>query len=85
MTALKGYLGNIASGCGSVDLLSSLIALNRGAIPPVLNCDEPDPACHLDLVRGAPRATDNLTFVNTNLTRHGQAAALVVRANPLAG
>ncbi len=85
VTALKGHLGNIASGCGSVELLSSLIALNRGAIPPVLNCDEPDPACRLDLVRGAPRATENLTFVNTNLTRHGQAAALVVRAHPLAG
>ena len=85
VTALKGYLGNIASGCGAVELLSSLAALNRGAIPPVLNCDDPDPRCPLDLVRGAPRATGNLTFVNTNITRYGQAAALAVRAYPLAG
>jgi 3-oxoacyl-[acyl-carrier-protein] synthase II len=85
VTALKGHVGNIASGCGAVELLASLVSLNHGLIPPTLNCDEPDPACRLDVVREAPRATGNLTFVNTNLTRHGQAAALVVRAHPLAG
>jgi 3-oxoacyl-[acyl-carrier-protein] synthase II len=47
-----------------------------------LNCDEPDPACALDIVRGQPRETSNPTFLKTNLTRHGQAAALVVRGNP---
>ncbi len=85
ITALKGHVGNIASGCGAVELLASLVSLNHGVIPPTLNCDEPDPACRVDVVRGPSRATDNLTFVNTNLTRHGQAAALVVRADPLAG
>ncbi len=85
VAALKGQVGNIASGCGAVELLASLVSLNHGVIPPTLNCDEPDPACRLDVVRGTPRATDIPTFVNTNLTRHGQAAALVVRAHPLAG
>ncbi len=56
-----------------------MIAVNRGAIPSTLNCHEPDPECALDLVLGASRPTDNRTFVNTNLTRHGQAAALVVQ------
>lgn len=81
VTALKGYLGNIVSGCGAVELIASLLGVNRGVIPPVLNCEEPDPECDLDLVRGAPRRTDNATFVNTNLTRHGQASALVVRGS----
>jgi len=82
VTALKGYFGNLVSGCGAVELIASLIGVNRGLIPQVLNCDEPDPECNLDLVRNAPRATDNPTFVNTNLTRHGQAAALVIKGNP---
>ena len=72
-------MGNLASGCGAVELIGSLIGVNRGMIPAVLNCDEPDPACGLDLVRGDPRPTRNPTFVNTNLTANGQAAALVVR------
>jgi 3-oxoacyl-[acyl-carrier-protein] synthase II len=82
VTALKGYLGNSVSGCGAVELIGSLLGVNRALIPPVLNCDEPDPACALDLVRGSPRGTSNPTFVKCNVTRHGQAAAVVVRGNP---
>jgi 3-oxoacyl-[acyl-carrier-protein] synthase II len=75
-------MGNLVSGCGAVELIGSLLGVNRGLVPPVLNCDEPDPACGLDLVLGSPRPTDNPTFLKTSLTRHGQAAALVVRGNP---
>ena len=45
VTALKGYMGNIVSGCGAVELIASLLGVNRGLIPATLNCDEPDPAC----------------------------------------
>ncbi len=79
VTALKGFLGNIASGAGAVELIASLVGVNRGLIPPTINCDDPDPECALDLVRGAPRPTDNPVFVNTNMTINGQAAAVVVR------
>jgi 3-oxoacyl-[acyl-carrier-protein] synthase II len=82
VTGLKGFIGNLASGCGAVELVGSLLGVNRGQIPPTLNCVNPDPECGLDVVHGAPRPTDNPTFLKTNLTRHGQAAALVVRGNP---
>jgi 3-oxoacyl-[acyl-carrier-protein] synthase II len=72
----------MGSGSGAIELVASLIGANRGEIPPTLNCDEPDPACGLELVRGGPGRSANPTFVKTNLTRHGQAAALVVRGNP---
>ena len=79
VTALKGYMGTLASGCGAVELIASLVGVNRGLIPPVLNCDDPDPACGLDLVRGGARPIRTPTFVSTNITANGQAAALVVR------
>ena len=83
VTALKGYFGNIVSGCGAVELIASLIGVNQGLIPPSLNCDQYDPACApLDLVTGSPRPTDNPVFLNTNLTRHGQAATVLVQGNP---
>jgi 3-oxoacyl-[acyl-carrier-protein] synthase II len=82
VTALKGYLGNCASGCGGVETIISLLLAQRGEIPAIKNCDDPRPevASVLDLVRGSPRPTANPVFLNTNLTRHGQAAALVIRA-----
>jgi 3-oxoacyl-[acyl-carrier-protein] synthase II len=82
VTALKGYMGNLSSGCGAVDAISSLIGVNRGRIPAVLNCDAPDPEMELDLVMRSPRLTRNPFFVNTNLTLNGQAAAVVIQGYP---
>ncbi len=79
VTALKGYLGNLVSGCGSVEMIASLLAIRHGAIPPILNCDRPDHEIDADLVVGSPRPLDNPLFLTTNLTPLGQAAALVVR------
>jgi 3-oxoacyl-[acyl-carrier-protein] synthase II len=82
VTALKGYLGNSVSGCGAVELIASLVSVNRGRIPAILNCDQPDPDFALDLVLRSPRVSKCPTFVNTNVTPLGQAAALVVRGFP---
>src|SRR5262249_32073856 len=79
VTALKGYMGNLVSGCGAGALISRLTAVNRGRIPAILNCEQLDPELGLDLVLKVPRPARNAAFVNTNLTPHGQAAALVVR------
>jgi 3-oxoacyl-[acyl-carrier-protein] synthase II len=82
VTALKGYMGNLVSGAGAVELICSLIAVNRGRIPAVLNCEQPEPEFELDLVLKLPRESRGPVFVNTNLTPHGQAAAVVVRGFP---
>ena len=82
VTGLKGAIGNLVSGCGAVELIGSLLGVNRGAVPRTLNCDDPDPALGLDVVRGESRPTANPTFLNVNLTRLGQSAALVVRGFP---
>ena len=82
VTSLKGAMGNLVSGSGAVELVGSLLGVNRGLIPATLNCDELDPAIELDLVRGTPRATSNPVFLSVNMTRHGQAAAVIVRGYP---
>ncbi|MEW4567938.1 beta-ketoacyl-[acyl-carrier-protein] synthase family protein [Tautonia sp. JC769] len=83
ITGLKGYTGNTASGCGSIELISSLLGAQAGLIPATLNCDDPDPRCEIDVVCGDPRPTENPVFVNLNLNRYGQVAALAVRVGPV--
>ena len=82
VTALKGYMGNLVSGAGAVELICSLIGVNRGRVPAVLNCDQPEPGIELDLVLGSPREARSPVFVSTNLTPHGQAAAVSFGAAP---
>ncbi len=79
VTALKGYMGNMVSGGGAVELIVSLVSANRGMVPAILNCEQPDPEVEADLIVKSPRPMSNPTFVNTNLTPLGQAAALVIR------
>jgi 3-oxoacyl-[acyl-carrier-protein] synthase II len=80
VTGLKGFMGNLASGCGAVELIGSLLGARQGSIPPTLNCDDPDPECEIDVVRSGPRSMSNPIFAKTNLTNRGQASALIVKA-----
>lgn len=77
VTALKSYFGNAAAGCGSLEMAASLLALKHGVIPATLNYETPDPACALNVVAGKPLATKNRTFLKINVTRMGQASAVV--------
>ncbi|MBA3314042.1 MAG: beta-ketoacyl-[acyl-carrier-protein] synthase family protein [Planctomycetaceae bacterium] len=80
VTALKSYFGNAGAGAGVQELAGSLLALRNGVVPRTLNCEQIDPDCPIDVVRETHRPTDNRLFVNINVTRAGQASALVVRA-----
>ena len=79
LTVLTGWAGQLSLGQWAIAGLGSLLALRQGVIPKTLNYEQPDPACPLDVVAREHRATDNKLFVNVNVTRAGQASALVVR------
>ena len=59
VTALKGYMGNLVSGCGAVELIASLVSANRGKIPAILNCEQAGGGgrgrLHSEIARGRPR------------------------------
>lgn len=79
VTAFKSYLGNSGSGCGPLEIAASLIGLQQGVVLPTLNFETPDPTCRLNIVHGKPLPVTNKTFLKTNVTRMGQASAVVIR------
>jgi 3-oxoacyl-[acyl-carrier-protein] synthase II len=79
VTAFKSYLGNSGSGCGPLEIAASLVGLQHGVVFPTLNFETPDPACCLNVVHGKPLPIANKTFLKTNVTRMGQASAVVIR------
>ena len=78
VTALKGYFGNSGSGCGPLELAGSILSLRDGKIPKTLNCSTPDPDCPVNVVHGEHMATDNRLLLSVNVTRLGQASAVVL-------
>ncbi len=80
VTATKSLHGHLLSAAGAVELISSLIILEHGVIPPIVNCDSPDPECHLDLIRDLPRENQGMNTVLLNaMGLFGEAASLVIR------
>ena len=47
--------GHILGGAGAVEAIVSLLALNRGVLPPTINQEHPDPECDLDYVPNQAR------------------------------
>jgi 3-oxoacyl-[acyl-carrier-protein] synthase II len=77
--AAKSYLGNLGAGGSTTELAASLLALREGHLPPTLNCEQPDPACPIAVLAGAPRPIERPHVVKVNFTQMGQCAAVVVR------
>lgn len=45
VSSLKGYIGHTLGASGSIELIASLIMMERGVIYPTLNLEEPDEDC----------------------------------------
>jgi len=78
VTALKSYFGNLGGGTGAVEMIGSLAAFQTGHIPYTLNYQHADPACPVNVVQGAPHATNRHTALVLNQTSMGQAVAMVL-------
>ncbi|MFO0789605.1 MAG: beta-ketoacyl-[acyl-carrier-protein] synthase family protein [Pirellulales bacterium] len=79
VTGLKSYFGNLGQGTGMVELAVSLLALEKGVIPPTLNYETPDPECPVNVVTEV-EPSDKATFIKLSHNATGQAAAVVVSA-----
>ncbi|WP_237228437.1 beta-ketoacyl-[acyl-carrier-protein] synthase family protein [Rubinisphaera sp. JC750] len=80
VVAYKPYFGNCGSGTGTLEMIASLLGMQNGILYPTLNCESPDPECNLNVVTGEPAAISNKLFINLNVTRNGQASALVMES-----
>ncbi|MBX3418644.1 MAG: beta-ketoacyl-[acyl-carrier-protein] synthase family protein [Pirellulaceae bacterium] len=78
VVAVKSYMGNLGAGSGMVEIIASLLALKNERLFPVLNLDNPDPACPINCVRDFTSHPGD-SFINLNVSPQGQAAAIVIQ------
>ncbi len=77
VTTIKGHVGNLGAGGGMVEIIASLLALD-GTLFPVRNCDQPDPACPVNICRG-DKIPAGSSFISANVTPQGQASAVRIQ------
>lgn len=74
VSSTKSMSGHLISGAAAFEAVACLAALDRQAVPPTLNLDEPDPQCPLDHVPHVARpravrvaASNSFGFGGSNL------------------
>ncbi len=76
VVAAKSYMGNLGAAGGMVEIIASLLAMERGELFPILNCQQPDPTCPIELA--TTRTNPGASFLNLNFTPQGQASAVLI-------
>jgi 3-oxoacyl-[acyl-carrier-protein] synthase II len=79
VSSTKGATGHCLGAAGAVEAMFSILAIDRGALPPTINYDEPDPKCDLDYIPNEAREADVRTAVSNSFGFGGHNATIVVR------
>lgn len=80
ITSVKGGLGQPLAAGGALQLATSLLVLQRGEVPPTVNCEELDPACGFEPVRRSPLPLRARRALLTSRGFAGSTTSLVVGA-----
>lgn len=79
VSSTKSMHGHAMGASGAVEIVSSLLALNDGFLPPTINLAAPDPACDLDYVPNTAREGEVDVFLSNSFGFGGMNATIAVR------
>ena len=55
VSSTKSMTGHTLGAAGAIESVYTVLAIERGMIPPTINYEHPDPECDLDYVPNQPR------------------------------
>jgi 3-oxoacyl-[acyl-carrier-protein] synthase II len=79
VSSTKGMTGHLLSGAAAMNALACLVALERRALPPTINLDDPDPDCELCHVANRAWERPVRVAVSNSLGFGGSNTCLVLR------
>lgn len=78
MSSIKSMMGHLIAAAGSVELITCVLAIQRGMIPPTRNLHNPDPDLDLDYVPNTARKADVDVALSNNFGFGGQNDTLII-------
>jgi 3-oxoacyl-[acyl-carrier-protein] synthase II len=79
MSSIKSMMGHLIAAAGAVELITCILAIRDGKLPPTINLNHPDPACDLDYIPNASRDADVKICLSNSFGFGGQNDTLVVQ------
>ncbi len=78
ISSVKGAIGHCLCGAGGIEAAITAISVARSTVPPTVGFADPDPACRVDPVPGAPRSADLRVALSSSFAFGGNSAVLVL-------
>jgi 3-oxoacyl-[acyl-carrier-protein] synthase II len=78
VSSTKGATGHCLGAAGAVEAMFSILAIDRGVLPPTINYDDPDPECDLDYIPNESREADVRVAVSNSFGFGGHNATIVL-------
>jgi 3-oxoacyl-[acyl-carrier-protein] synthase II len=79
VSATKSMTGHLLGAAGGIEAIFTVLALYHGMLPPTINYELPDPACHLDYVPNHARYTKVNVALSNSFGFGGLNATLVFK------
>jgi 3-oxoacyl-[acyl-carrier-protein] synthase II len=79
VSSTKSMTGHLLGGAGGVETAFTVLAIERGIIPPTINYENPDPDCDLDYVPNVCREAEVRMALTNSFGFGGTNGALVLR------
>jgi 3-oxoacyl-[acyl-carrier-protein] synthase II len=78
ISSSKSMLGHLIAAAGVVELITCVLAIRHGVLPPTINYEHPDPECDLDYIPNVARQQQVEHVLSNSFGFGGQNVSLVV-------
>ena len=79
VSSTKSMTGHLLGAAGGIEAIYTLLAINRGILPPTINYNIPDPECDLDYIPNQAREIKITTAISNSFGFGGTNAVLVFK------
>lgn len=79
ISSTKSMHGHAMGASGALELIATVLALERGVLPPTAHYTGPDPECDLDCIPNEPRERQARAALSNSFAFGGLNAVLIVR------